>query len=129
MKKRVTVTFVLVSLVLMIAGCSINLSSKTKKSDDKKITDKNLDEEINDEAVVEGEVTKLLSENGFLLEVTKGNSSFAEGTLVNISINNETIVNSLEEGQNVRVWHGGKILESYPPQTKGLKIEIIDKEE
>lgn len=129
MKKRITVTIVVVSLVLMIVGCSKNLSSETKKSDDKKITDKNPDEKINNSAVVEGYVTKILSEKGFILKVTKGNSAFANDTLIIFNIDNEENSGNLEEGQHVRVWHGGQILESYPPQTKGLKIEIMDSEE
>jgi Protein of unknown function (DUF3221) len=116
----------------MIVGCSNNPRSDTKKSVDEKVaTNEQInvsdsDEKISKGSVVEGYVSKRLSTRGFLLEVTKGDLMFDKGTLINIAVDNETMLDSLEEGQNVLVWYGGDILESYPSQTKGLKIEIID---
>lgn len=55
-----------------------------------------------------------------------GDKIFQTGTLIQIGVDDETMLDKLEVGQNITVWYGGPIYESYPPKTKGLKIEIND---
>jgi hypothetical protein len=49
---------------------------------------------------------------------------FDTGTLIHVGVDEETMLEELEVGQNVSVWYDGPILESYPPKIKGLKIKI-----
>jgi hypothetical protein len=115
-----TVSLVVASLLIMIVGCSNNDSNDTKKGYDEK--------EANSEEItgpgVEGYVKKQTSNRGFLLEMTKDHPMFDTGTLIHVGVDEETMLDELEVGQNVSVWYGGPILESYPPKIKGLKIEI-----
>ncbi|MEH7484985.1 DUF3221 domain-containing protein, partial [Neobacillus drentensis] len=131
MIRRKIVSLVMISLLVLIVGCSNNQRSDTKKSVDEKvannkqITVKDSDEIINKNAFVEGYVSKKLSKRGFLLEVTKGHLGFDKGTLIKVGVDDEKMLDNLEEGQNVMVWYKGNF-ESNPPKTRGLKIEIID---
>ncbi|EKN67010.1 hypothetical protein BABA_14017 [Neobacillus bataviensis LMG 21833] len=124
LNKKQTVSLVVASLLVMILGCSNNESIDTKKSDREKVANS---EEITGPGV-EGYVKKQTSNRGFLLEVTKDHQMFDTGTLIHVGVDEETMLDELEVGQNVSVWYGGPILESYPPKIKGLKIEIKDSE-
>lgn len=114
------VLLVLASLLLMIVGCSNNNSHDTKIIDHKKMVSS---EQIK-EPSVEGNVTELISDRVFLLEVTNGAEIFQKGKLVQIGVDDETMLDNIEVGQNVTVWYGSPIYESSPPKTKGVKIEI-----
>ncbi|MDQ0970845.1 hypothetical protein QFZ31_000723 [Neobacillus niacini] len=122
MLRKKTVSLVVASLLVIIVGCSNNDSNDTKKSDDEKVANS---EEITGPGI-EGYVKKQTSNMGFLLEVTQAHQIFNTGTLIDVGVDEETILDELEVGQNVTVWYGGPILESYPPKIKGLKIEIKD---
>ncbi|RHW43363.1 DUF3221 domain-containing protein [Neobacillus notoginsengisoli] len=117
MLSKKTVSLVVASLLVMIVGCSNN---DTKKSDGVKVAN---GEEITGPGV-EGYVKNQTSDRRPLLEVTKDHQVFNTGSLVSVGVDDETLLNKLEEGQNVTVWYGGPILESNPPKIKGLKIEI-----
>ncbi|WP_316568834.1 DUF3221 domain-containing protein [Neobacillus sp. YIM B06451] len=116
-----TVSLVIATLVIIV-GCSNNDSNDTKKSYDEKVAN---NEEITGLGV-EGYVKKRTSNRGFLFEVTKEHQMFKTGTLIDVRVDKETMLDELEVGQNVSVWLSGNILESYPPKIKGLKIEIKD---
>jgi hypothetical protein len=122
MLSKKTVSLVVASILVIIVGCSNNDSNDTKKSDDEKVANS---EEITGPGI-EGYVKKQTSNMGFLLEVTQAHQIFNTGTLIDVGVDEETILDELEVGQNVTVWYGGPILESYPPKIKGLKIEIKD---
>jgi hypothetical protein len=122
MLSKKTVSLVVASLLIMIVGCSNsnNDTNDTKKSFDEKGANS---EETTDPGV-EGYVKKQTSKRGFLLEVTQDHQVFDTGTLIHVGVDEEKMLDELEVGQNVLVWYGGPILESYPPKIKGLKIEI-----
>lgn len=120
MSNKNKVLLVLASLLLMIVGCSNNNSHDTKIVDHKKMVSS---EQIK-EPSVEGNVTEFISDRVFLLEVTNGAEIFQKGTLVQIGVDDETMLDKLEVDQNVTVWYGSPIYESSPPKTKGVKIEI-----
>ncbi|MGM0780226.1 MAG: DUF3221 domain-containing protein [Bacillota bacterium] len=122
MLSKRTVSLVVVSLLVIIVGCLNNDNNNIKKNDDEKVANS---EEITGPGV-EGYVKKQTSNRGFLLEVTQEHQIFSTDTLIHVGVDEETMLDELEVGQNVTVWYGGTILESYPPKIKGLKIEIKD---
>lgn len=117
---RITSFFLLIlSLVLLAFGCSANHRDNTQGYKGHV----NINYGISDDKIIRGKVVKKET-NEILLE-TNGESMNISGTIiVNLE---EKILANIEEGQDIIVWYD-YIRESYPAQTRGLKIDAVIKE-
>jgi hypothetical protein len=76
---------------------------------------------LSDDKVLEGKIVELTG-NELFLELIGDSQKFSDK--ISVSVEDEKILADLEEGQLVKVWYD-QIRESYPPQTRGLKVEKL----
>ena len=117
---RITAFLLLISsLVLLTFGCS------SANQRDNTQADLSINLGISDNKIIKGKVVKKINKEVFL-ELIGDSKNISDK--ISVGIEDEKMLINIEEGQNVLVWYD-YIRESYPPQTKGLKIEHMDSNE
>ena len=122
MRIRIILSLFIVVFMLM-TGCSYGKDIKTSdNSVSEEVSNADTSEiyGISDNKVLSGKVIKKRKKE-ITLKVS-GDSIIGEGTIW-VKVDDEDMLNDIKKGQKVSIWYD-YIRESYPPKTKGLKIEV-----
>lgn len=78
---------------------------------------------MSDNKILHGKVLEKRSK-GMILELT-GESKDRYAETIRVAVPDENMIKLIEEGQGLDMWYDF-VRESDPPQTRALKVEIID---
>lgn len=77
---------------------------------------------ISDDKIIEGKIIEITG-NGLFLELIGESQKISDK--ISVEVEADKMLADIEEGQTVKVWYD-QIRESYPPQTRGLKVEVLE---
>ncbi|MGM0901355.1 MAG: DUF3221 domain-containing protein [Bacillota bacterium] len=77
---------------------------------------------ISDEKILEGKIVKKTG-TGLFLELIGESQKISDK--ISAEVEDDMMLADVEEGQRIKVWYD-HIRESYPPQTRGLKVEVLE---
>ncbi|WP_066050712.1 hypothetical protein [Robertmurraya korlensis] len=114
---RVAMLFILIlGLIVFILGYLNSYQIDHEREDTE------IDIELSDKKIIQGKILEINSTSVFL--ELMGDSKNISNT-IRVSVGDEKMLDNLVEEQHILVWYD-YIRESYPPQTRGLKIEQFD---
>jgi hypothetical protein len=110
-------------LLLLILGLIVFIVGYLKSYQiDHEREDTEIDIELSDKKIIQGKILEI-NPTSVLLELMGDSKNISD--TIRVSVGDEKMLDNLVVEQHILVWYD-YIRESYPPQTRGLKIEQFD---